>query len=304
MWYLKTLVPEGLIGSDDYIGGANYTYQFIEKYPDRLILFDAVNPLEPGCVDWIKEKAKIGLKGVKWLPAHYGEGSSVDGPEAQVVFETCVQLKLPLVLSFEGITPNAPYTPKEYGRQLEAAAERFPDLKIGLYHAGFGLPNMLEKEATIRTVKQFDNLYMSTALFWVGDNEYPFRSCLAIIEELAERLGVEKLMWATDWPWTEWFCKYRQMVTAVQNHANFLSDSEKARFMGGTAIEFLYSTENQFFFHSSAPHIEDLLEKEATAIWMISHKPTKLIAIFPREVDLDSWRQTSGHDKMETRSKD
>jgi predicted TIM-barrel fold metal-dependent hydrolase len=134
---------------------------------------------------------------------------------------------------------NAPYTPSEYGQQLVAAAERFPDLKIGLYHAGFGLPNMLEKEATIRTVKRYDNLYMSTALFWVGDNEYPFRSYMAIIEELAQRVGVEKLMWATDWPWTEWFSKYRQMVTAVQNHATFLSDAEKARFMGGTAMEFL-----------------------------------------------------------------
>jgi predicted TIM-barrel fold metal-dependent hydrolase len=52
-------------------------------------------------------------------------------------------------------------------------------------------------------------------------------------------VGVEKLMWATDWPWTEWLCKYRQMVTAVQNHATFLSEAEKARFMGGTAVEFL-----------------------------------------------------------------
>jgi predicted TIM-barrel fold metal-dependent hydrolase len=52
-------------------------------------------------------------------------------------------------------------------------------------------------------------------------------------------VGVEKLMWATDWPWTEWLCKYRQMVTAVQNHATFLSETEKTRFMGGTAVEFL-----------------------------------------------------------------
>jgi predicted TIM-barrel fold metal-dependent hydrolase len=239
MWYLKILVPEGWIGSDDYIGGAKYTYQFIKKYPDRFIWFDAINPLEADCVDWIEDKVKMGLKGVKWLPAFYGEGSSVDGPEAHAVFETCVRLNLPAVLSFEEIMANAPYTPSEYGQQLVAAAERFPDLKIGLYHAGYGLPNMLEKEATIRTVKRYDNLYMSTALFWVGDNEYPFHSYMAILKELAERVGVDKLMWATDWPWTEWFCKYRQMVTAVQNHATFLSDAEKARFMGGTAMEFL-----------------------------------------------------------------
>ncbi|MHA2429332.1 MAG: amidohydrolase family protein, partial [Candidatus Hermodarchaeia archaeon] len=199
MWYLKILVPKGWIGSDDYIGGAKYTYQFIEKYPDRFIWFDAVNPIEADCVDWITAKAKIGLKGVKWLPAFCGKGSSVDGPGAHAVFETCVRLNLPVVLSFEEIMANAPYTPKEYGQQLVAAADRFPDLKIGLYHAGFGLPNMLEKE----------------------------------------RVGVEKLMWATDWPWTEWLCKYRQMVTAVQNHATFLSEAEKARFMGGTAVEFL-----------------------------------------------------------------
>jgi predicted TIM-barrel fold metal-dependent hydrolase len=238
IYYGTELTVGDWVAPIDYEGGAKYTYQYIQKYPDRFIWFDSVDPLAENCVDWIEEKAKIGLKGVKWFPPH-SKDMAVDGPHATKMHETCAKLKLPVVISFEYLMSDAYYTPAQYGKQLEAMADRFPDLKIGLYHAGFGLQNMLEKEATIRTVKRFDNLYMSTALFWLGDNEYPFRSYLAIIEELAKRVGIAKLMWATDWPWTEWLCKYRQMVTAVQNHATFLSEAEKDRFLGGTAIEFL-----------------------------------------------------------------
>ncbi len=240
LWLLKHLNPDGWISLEDFEGGARYTYQFIKKYSERLIWFYAANPLEEGCVEWITEKAKIGLKGVKWLPAFYGKGSAVDGPEAAKMFEACIKLKFPVVLSFEDIYPDAPYTPAQYVKQLNTAADRFPDLKIGLYHAGYAsFNNMLEKEPTIDVIKRHNNIYVSTALFWMGEREYPFPGYLAIIKELAERVGVEKMMWATDWPWTESFSKYGQMVTSVKNHATFLNENEKERFLGGTAVEFL-----------------------------------------------------------------
>ena len=238
-WYLKFLLEDRWVGSGDYEGGAKYTYPFIKKYPDRLVWFDAINPLDENCVEWIEDKVKIGLKGIKWLPAFYGKGSAVDGPQATKVFETCMKLKLPVVLSFEEIMLNAPYTPAQYLGQLKNLVDRFPNLKVGLYHAGFGLPNMLEKKTTIDLVKKYDNLCMSTALYWTENNEYPFHGYLAVIKELAQQVGVEKLMWATDWPWTEYLCKYSQMVMAVKKHATFLNENEKERFFSGTAKEFL-----------------------------------------------------------------
>lgn len=244
LWFLKQdpiirTRTGNWVGPEDYEGGAKYTYRYIKRYPDRLIWFDAVNPLEEECTEWIREKAKIGLKGVKWLPAYYGKGSAVDGSEATKMLETCIKLKFPVVISFETITSDAPYTPAEYVRQLDNTADRFPDLKIGLYHAGYASPLMLEKEPTIDVVKRHDNLYMSTALYWIGEREYPFPGYLAIIKELAERVGVEKMMWATDWPWTEGICKYSQTVTSVKNHATFLNENQKESFLGGTAVEFL-----------------------------------------------------------------
>jgi len=62
-----------------------------------------------------------------------------------LILQTCVKLKLSVVLSFETITPDASYTPAQQVEQLENAADRFPDLRIALYHAGYGLPFMLEK---------------------------------------------------------------------------------------------------------------------------------------------------------------
>ena len=236
--YGTELTVGGWVAPMDYEGGAKYTYQYITKYPDRLIWFDSVDPTEEGCIQWIQDKVKIGLKGVKWFPPHRKD-MAVDGPGAMKMHELCVKLKLPEVISFEYLTSDARYTPEQYVKQLNNAADHFPDLKIGLYHAGFGLPNMLDKEFTIEVVKHHDNMYMSTAFYWTRDNEYPFHGYLSIIKELAERVGVNKMMWATDWPWTEYLCKYSQMVMSVKKHTPFLSESERERFLGGTAVEFL-----------------------------------------------------------------
>jgi predicted TIM-barrel fold metal-dependent hydrolase len=51
------------------------------------------------------------------------------------------------------------------------------------------------------------NLYLSTAFpgeKWDDGTEYPFPNYLRRIRALVDRLGTDRLMWATDWPWFEW----------------------------------------------------------------------------------------------------
>ena len=46
-------------------------------------------------------------------------------------------------------------------------------------------------------------------------------------------------MWATDWPWFDHCYRYEQAIEAIRRHANFLTEEEKATFLGGTAVAFL-----------------------------------------------------------------
>jgi hypothetical protein len=46
-------------------------------------------------------------------------------------------------------------------------------------------------------------------------------------------------MWATDWPWFEDKFKYQQGVDCIRKHADFMTEQEKALFLGGTAARFM-----------------------------------------------------------------
>ncbi len=52
-------------------------------------------------------------------------------------------------------------------------------------------------------------------------------------------MGVERLFWATDWPWLEEYQTYQQAVNSIRRHANFMSDAEKLLFLGDNAHAFI-----------------------------------------------------------------
>ncbi len=68
--------------------------------------------------------------------------------------------------------------------------------------------------------------------------EYPYANGLALLEGLIKGAGAERVMWGTDWPWTEGRCTYKQSLTMVSTHANFLSDEEKRLVLGVNAAKF------------------------------------------------------------------
>jgi predicted TIM-barrel fold metal-dependent hydrolase len=46
-------------------------------------------------------------------------------------------------------------------------------------------------------------------------------------------------MFGTDWPWTEGYCTYSQMVTMISRGASFLDEGQKAKILGDNAARFL-----------------------------------------------------------------
>ena len=69
--------------------------------------------------------------------------------------------------------------------------------------------------------------------------EYPYFNGLALLAGLVKGAGSERVMWGTDWPWTELGrSTYKQNLTMVTSHANFLSGEEKRLILGANAADF------------------------------------------------------------------
>ena len=64
--------------------------------------------------------------------------------------------------------------------------------------------------------------------------EYPFAEGQETLSWLCDLVGVEKLMWGSDMPYSGgYWCTYRQAVDYIRLHCDFLSTAEKNLILGG-----------------------------------------------------------------------
>ena len=87
-------------------------------------------------------------------------------------------------------------------------------------------------------------MFISTSVLggldgWADGTEYPFRTWLARLQRLVDAVGVDRVVWGTDWPWFEEFGNYPQFVDAVRLHAGFLDAEGRRAFLGGNARRYL-----------------------------------------------------------------
>jgi hypothetical protein len=117
-------------------------------------------------------------------------------------------------------------------------------------HGGNVPPDAPDAPLFFETVRARSNVWVSTApiesptpgdgpIGWSDGWEYPFRNHLEMLRKLAEGVGHDRVMWATDWPWMEHYFSYPQAVDSIRKHADFWTEDEKAQFLGENAARFL-----------------------------------------------------------------
>jgi predicted TIM-barrel fold metal-dependent hydrolase len=68
--------------------------------------------------------------------------------------------------------------------------------------------------------------------------DYPYVEGQEMLSWLCEQVGVEKLMWGSDMPYSGGFwCTYKEAVDFIRLHCDFLSAAEKNLILGGNAAQ-------------------------------------------------------------------
>jgi predicted TIM-barrel fold metal-dependent hydrolase len=230
---------------EDCVAGKKYTLAAVRKHPDRFYWFTTLkDPRRPDSLDLVEADFAEGAYGIKIFPAFFP--LAVDDPSLMPAYRLCAERNRRVIIAFEDTEP--PLTPavSDYFEQLDRLLGQFPELKVQVNHAGCTDPLDPDAEIIFRVTERHENLILSTA--WLGMNwddktEYPFPNYLRRLARLKEAVGVEKLMWATDWPWLDHFMPYPQAVDAIRKHADFMSDEEKGLFLGENAARFLEGVE-------------------------------------------------------------
>ena len=216
------VVQEYLDGpQNDYLLDAGSRYPgrfFVHALPD-FFQADSVSAEAFGLFD-------RGFRGLKLCAGHLQGKLSLDDARLFPIWERMEAQGLVLAVDFsEG---------EHQVVEFEKVLASYPQLKVAIGH--FGMPNRDGWPGQLKLCRH-ENVFMECGgIIWLYRGEgYPFPSALGVIREAINEVGVEKLMWGSDWPRTMVDFTYRQSLDFVRLD-DFLDEEQMQAFLGGNAL--------------------------------------------------------------------
>ena len=121
--------------------------------------------------------------------------------------------------------------------EMKEVIQECPQLKVAIGH--FGMVTTPSFKSQVMLAREGDNVMVeSGGITWLYNAEfYPYPSAIRSIREAAEWVGMDRLMWGSDYPRTITAITYRMSYDFVSKSAE-LSEAEKALFLGQNALRF------------------------------------------------------------------
>lgn len=132
--------------------------------------------------------------------------------------------------------------------------EECPELKVAIGH--FGMVTTSAFESQVKLALRGENVMIeSGGLTWLYNSEfYPFPSAVRSIRQASDWVGMDRLMWGSDYPRTITAITYRMSYDFILKSRE-LSDADKTAFLGGNAKRF-YGFDNLI----ELPYIKNMSE--------------------------------------------
>ena len=124
----------------------------------------------------------------------------------------------------------------EQTAEMQKIAEMFPKLRIAIGHFG-----MVTRENCLEQIKlaKNENVFIeSGGITWLFNSEfYPYPSAVKAINEAADLVGYEKLMWGSDYPRTMTAITYKMSLDFIEKTTE-ISEENKRLILGENARKF------------------------------------------------------------------
>jgi len=219
--------------TQEYIDGLqnDYLWEVQQKYPNRFLCCGMVDARKSGYLEHAKQLMNQGFKAIK-IPA---ERLIMPDKRVWLTCEEMMQLfkrmeENNLILSVDLASGT-----EQVGEMEEIIAE-CPNLKIAIGH--FAMVTRPDWQEQVKLARHPNVMIESGGITWLFNDEfYPFTGAVWAIKEAASLVGIEKLMWGSDYPRTITAITYKMSYDFILK-TNLLSGKEKELFLGENAIKF------------------------------------------------------------------
>lgn len=211
----------------------DYLKEVSECYGDRFVCCGMADYLKDEfCEDARRLIVEQGFRGIA-IPGHRLLGKPLTSPEMMKMFHLMEERDVFLSITLED--------GMEQVSQLREVIAECPRLRIAIGHLGMANPPQSppwENEAwreQISLARNVNVMVESGGITWLYNSEfYPFPSAVRAIKEAADLVGMEKLMWGSDYPRTITAITYRMSYDFVTKSAE-LTDEQKRLFLADNA---------------------------------------------------------------------
>ncbi|MCR5779142.1 MAG: amidohydrolase [Bacteroidaceae bacterium] len=214
----------------------NYLREVQQRYPERFFCYAMVDYLRDGfCDEAIRLMTADDFQGMA-IPGHRLLGRKLTDPEMMQMFRW-------MEANDKYLSITLAYGDQQVSELSEVISE-CPSLKIAIGHLGMAdqpTTPPWENESwrsQILLARNENVMIESGGITWLYNTEfYPFPSAIRAIREATNLVGMEKLMWGSDYPRTITAITYRMSYDFVSKSTE-LTDEEKLLFLGENAKRF------------------------------------------------------------------
>lgn len=222
----------------EFIDGIQNPYlaEVQRRWPHRFLTCGMVDYLHDGFFTQARHLiCDKGFRGMA-IPAHRLLGRPLTHPELMQMYRLMEQEDVVLSITLA----DGP----EQVAQLREVISECPRLRIAIGHFGMADPPLTppwqnpDWRAQIQLARHERVMIESGGITWLYNSEfYPFPSAVRAIREAADLVGMDRLMWGSDYPRTITAITYRMAFDFVLKSRE-LTDEQKRLFLGENARRF------------------------------------------------------------------
>ena len=221
----------------EFIDGLQNEYlaEVNSKYPDRFFCCGMADYLNDGFYEQAFSLINQGFKGLA-IPGHRLLGRALTSEEMMRMFRLMEEQGIILSITLAD-------GDRQVGELREVISE-CPRLKIAIGHLGMANPPQTpcwenrSWQEQIKLARHENVMIESGGITWLYNSEfYPFPSAVRAIREAAGLVGMEKLMWGSDYPRTITAITYRMSYDFITKFGE-MTEEEKRLFLGENARRF------------------------------------------------------------------
>lgn len=209
----------------------DYLAEVAARYPNRFLVCGMCEFRKPGFLDEAKQLIDRGFKAIK-IPAQrllLKEGRvRLTGDEMMQLFHYMEEKN---VLLSVDLAEGALQVP-----EMEEVIQECPRLRVAIGH--FGMVTAPDWKKQVCLARHPHVMIESGGITWLFNDEfYPFKGAVRAIRQAAEWVGMEKLMWGSDYPRTITAITYKMSYDFITKSSE-LTEEEKRLFLGDNARRF------------------------------------------------------------------